>query len=270
MPIFVDRHDLTGLSAADVAEAHRRDLELQGDYGVNFMTYWFDPVRQSGFCLIDAPDAETARKVHEHAHGNMALDIVPVDLSAVEAFLGRIADPSAVSDGQHPLIEPAFRSIMFTDLVGSTEMTARLGDERSVEMVRAHDAIVRRALKDSAGREVKHTGDGIMAAFDSMLDALGCARAIQVGFETFNLASPEQLHVRIGLDAGEPVADSNDLFGQTVQKASRLCGIAGTDEVLVSSAFTEAAKSAFRLVFRANKTLKGFAKAEPVYALIWQ
>ena len=56
MPIFLDRHDIKGLTAADIAEAHRKDLEAQDKYGVRFLTYWFDQHRASGFCLIDAPD----------------------------------------------------------------------------------------------------------------------------------------------------------------------------------------------------------------------
>jgi hypothetical protein len=72
MPIFLDRHNLTGLSAADIAEAHRKDLEVQARYGVRFLTYWFDQERGTGFCLIDAPDAETAMQVHDEAHGDVA------------------------------------------------------------------------------------------------------------------------------------------------------------------------------------------------------
>lgn len=56
MPIFLDRHDLSGLTASDIAEAHRKDLEVQDQYGVRFLTYWFDETRGTGFCLIDAPD----------------------------------------------------------------------------------------------------------------------------------------------------------------------------------------------------------------------
>src|SRR5829696_6107097 len=106
---------------------------------------------------------------------------------------------------------------------------------RAVEMVRAHDAIVHRALKDRRGREVKHTGDGIMASFDDANAAVQCARAIQQAFDAFNLVSKEKLRVRIGLDVGEPVADSNDLFGATVQTAARLCQLAQADAILVSS-----------------------------------
>ena len=93
MPIFLDRHDLRGLTAADIAEAHRKDLEVQERYGVRFLTYWFDEARGTGFCLIDAPDIETAMRVHDEAHGDVAKDVIEVDLSAVEAFLGRVSDP---------------------------------------------------------------------------------------------------------------------------------------------------------------------------------
>ena len=80
MPIFLDRHDLKGLTAADIAEAHRQDLETQTRYGVRFLTYWFDEARGNGFCLIDAPDSETAMRVHHEAHGNVATDVIEVDL----------------------------------------------------------------------------------------------------------------------------------------------------------------------------------------------
>jgi hypothetical protein len=218
MPIFLDRHDLRGKTAADIAEAHRRDLEVQGRYGVHFLTYWFDPVHGNGFCLIDAPDIETAMRVHDEAHGDIARHVIEVDLSAVEAFLGRIADPPPGPEGV--AMDPALRAILFTDIVDSTGMTNRLGDARAVEMVRAHDALVRRALNETGGREVKHTGDGIMASFADTAAALACARAIQQAFAGFNLASREKLEVRIGIDVGEPIADSADLFGTTVPRGS--------------------------------------------------
>jgi hypothetical protein len=150
MPIYVDRHDLSGLTATDIAEAHRKDLEVQGRFGVRFLTYWFDDERKTGFCLIDAPDVETATQVHAEAHGAIPTDMVEVELSAVEAFRGRISDP--VDADKRPIDEPGYRAVMFTDIVGSTEMTAKLGDARAVEMIRAHDSLVRRALGDHDGR----------------------------------------------------------------------------------------------------------------------
>jgi len=157
-----------------------------------------------------------------------------------------------VGAGERVMADPAPRTIMFTD---STAMTTRLGDARAVEMIRAHDALVRRALKDKSGREVKHTGDGIMASFDDTTAAVACARAIQQAFDAFNLASSEKLSVRIGLDVGEPVADSNDLFGTTVQKAARLCQAAEPDAILVSKAVRDLVSLQCEMVELGSRTL---------------
>ncbi len=269
MPIYLDRHDLKGLTAADIAEAHRKDLEVQGRYGVRFLTYWFDDTRGTAFCLIEAPDIETAMRVHDEAHGEIARDVIEVDLSAVEAFLGRVSDPVPVGAGGGA-IGPALRTIMFTDIVDSTAMTERLGDARAVEMVRAHDAMVRRVLHDKGGREVKHTGDGIMAVFEDAAAAVDSACAIQQAFEAFNLASREKLQVRIGLDAGEPVADHNDLFGSTVQMAARLCQSAEPDTIVVSEAISGLVRDRFALADLGCLSLKGFAKPAEAFAVSWR
>jgi hypothetical protein len=80
MPIFMDRHDLRGSTAEQVAEAHRRDLEVQEKYGVKYTAYWYDEERGVGFCLVHAPDPATAERVHREAHGAIAHAIIPVDL----------------------------------------------------------------------------------------------------------------------------------------------------------------------------------------------
>lgn len=270
MPIFLDRHDLKGLSAVDIAAAHQKDLEVQDCYGVRFLTYWFDEQRGTGFCLIDAPDKETAMRVHHEAHGDVAVDIIDVDLSAVEAFLGRVADPVPAPDTTAARLDAAFRAVMFTDIVESTAMMERLGDERSVEMVRAHDAMVRRALEDNRGREVKHTGDGIMASFNDIDGAIRCARAIQAAFDTFNLASVEKLRVRIGIHAGEPLEDSNDLFGTTVNMAARICDKAEAETIVVSDLVRDLISDEFALVDIGFQALKGFAKPVSLYQVAWR
>lgn len=269
MPIFMDRHDLAGMSAEDLAQAHKMDLEIQDQFGVKFMTYWFDDDRKTGFCLIDAPDAETAKRVHAASHGNVPEDVIAVDISAVEAFLGRITTAAHPSNDGVGGQGSAFRAVMFTDIVGSTEMTARLGDEQSVEMVRAHDSIVRRSLKKLNGREIKHTGDGLMASFDETAQSIECARSIQKDFETFNKSSPEKLGLRIGLDAGEPVSDNSDLFGSTVQMAARLCAIAERDSIYVTNAVRAFAPGEVQVIERGSRDLKGFSQPIPVFEVVW-
>lgn len=271
MPIFMDRHDMGGATAENVAEAHRKDLAIQREYGVKYMTYWYDPERSTGFCLVDAPDAATAARVHREAHGNVASEIIAVDLAAVEAFLGRLGDPRSFSDATNPEMGTGLRAVMFTDIVGSTEMTARLGDAAALELVRVHDAFVRRGLTAHHGREVKHTGDGIMAAFDEVADAVRAAADIQRHFAFYNAKASEGLRVRIGIHAGEPVADHNDLFGATVQLASRLCSEAEAEGIIVSGLVRELSdEDAARFVALGERRLKGFADRTQVFRFEWR
>jgi class 3 adenylate cyclase len=260
MPIFLDRHDGEA-SAEDIAKAHVKDLEVQDKYGVKFLTYWHDAARRTAFCLVDAPDKETADKVHAEAHGHVANEMIGVDLSAVEAFLGRIQDPPSAKT--KPIDDPAYRAIMFTDMVGSTEMTAQLGDRMAVELLRAHDAIIRRCLRQNGGSEVKHLGDGIMASFADVPASVVCAMKIQEELASYNKISETPILVRIGIHAGEPVEESDDLFGSAVQMAARICDVAQTNAILVSSEVRDAC-TGVDLVFApvGSETLKGFS--EPV------
>jgi class 3 adenylate cyclase len=272
VPIFMDRHDMRGMRAADVASAHSRDLEVQEKHGCKYMAYWFDEERGAGFCLVDAPDAAAAERVHREAHGEIAHAIIPVDLAAVEAFLGRISDPRAVPDAAAPHVDAGLRAVMFTDIVGSTEMTARLGDAAALELVRTHDVLVRRGLEAHGGREVKHTGDGIMASCDEVANAVRAAADIQRGFAEFNAGASERLSVRIGIHAGEPVEDSRDLFGATVQLASRLCVQAEPNSIVVSKLVRELCpdEDAARFVALGAQQFKGFAKTTEVFRYEWR
>jgi len=271
MPIFMDRHDMRGNRAEDVAEAHRKDLEIQDRYGVKYLTYWFDEERGAGFCLVDAPDGATAERVHRESHGAIANAIIPVDLAAVEAFLGRIIDPREAPGAGAPAMDPGLRAVMFTDIVGSTEMTARLGDAAALELVRTHDALVRRGLEAHGGREVKHTGDGIMASFDKAPNAVRAAADIQRRFAAYNSEASERLRVRIGVHAGEPVEEHNDLFGATVQLASRLCSEAEADGIVVSGLVRDLCEEdRARFVALGERRLKGFAESTPVFQFEWR
>jgi class 3 adenylate cyclase len=269
MPIFMDRHDVWETTAADVAEAHRRDLEVQDRYGVKFLTYWFDQSRGTIFCLVDAPDKEAAQCVHREAHGHVAGEIVEVPLAAVEAFLGRVHDPAPAPGAAHSHMDAGHRAILFTDIVGSIEMTARLGDRMATEIIRAHDSIVRRCLAEHDGREVKHTGDGIMAVLPDSRRGVDCAIRIQREFRHYNQHSQEPLHVRIGLDSGEPVEDSNDLFGATVQLAARLCSEAAADQILVSETVRTEHGDATLFKAAEQRQLKGFAGTVGVVECVW-
>ena len=124
---------------------------------------------------------------------------------------------------------------MFTDLKDSTLMTTMYGDNKALHLLHIHNALTRNALRAHSGSEVKHTGDGIMASFKSVPNAVDCALSIQDAFNTHNLANPEEaLSVRIGISAGEPIEEDGDLFGSAVQMAARLCAQAEPNQILAA------------------------------------
>ena len=266
MAFFMDRHDLEGATAADVAAAHMSDLDAQKAHDVRFLSYWFDYDRQAAFCLVEAPDAEAAQAVHRHAHGQVANEILPVDPDEVQRFLGRVDDPLAGGRAA----ASAFRMILFTDLEGSTAMVQRLGDDGAMELLRRHDAIIREALGQHGGREVKHTGDGIMASFASVQSGLAAAVNIQRAFAAHAETDEAPMKVRIGLSAGEPVTEGQDLFGAAVQLAARLCNHAEPGSIVVSGVVRDLSiGKGFDFGPRRGAELKGFPEPIEVCELIW-
>ena len=145
--------------------------------------------------------------------------------SAAEQIVSFLFDADMDADHAHG----AFRTIMFTDLVSSTALTQRVGDEAAQQILNTHDTAVRDALDAHNGVEVKHTGDGIMAAFDSATDAARAARQIVAGLNQQNVA------VRIGLNAGEPIQRDGDLFGTAVQIAARVSDAADGSQILATA-----------------------------------
>lgn len=229
MPLYMDRHDLPDATAADVAVAHMRDLEVQDGFGVRFLTYWFEEDTGSGFCLVEGPDEQAVEAAHRAAHGLVPSNVIEVDQAVVRGFFGQL---NTHPPGE-PYTESAFRVIAFTDMVDSTRLTQQLGDRTAMRFLRVHDSVVRATLARFGGSEVKHTGDGIMAAFTSAFQAVSAAMQIQRALR--DEPAQGRPHVRIGVAAGEPVTEQDDLFGAAVQQAARLCASAPPDCIVVSS-----------------------------------
>lgn len=267
MPLFIDRHDLEGATAEGVAEAHLKDLDIQGRYGVKYVSYWFDEPTGAVFCFVDAPDRESCERVHIEAHGLAATNIIEVDAQAVTAFLGHV--------GAHPsgeaYTDSAFRTILFTDIAGSTQLTQQLGDVKVMEVLRAHDEIVRRALAASGGSEVKHTGDGIMASFPSVTHSIEAAIVIQRDLHIRNQDAEVPIDLRIGMAAGEPVTERDDLFGAAVQLAARICANADAGTIFVSTAVRElCVGKGFAFEARGAFELKGFDEPVSLFEVGWR
>jgi class 3 adenylate cyclase/pimeloyl-ACP methyl ester carboxylesterase len=193
-----------------------------------------------------------------------------VMVKAMYEFLGEGEHAPAARGA--PSREPGgLVTILFTDMEGSTSLTQRLGDAKAQEVLRTHNRIVRDALKAHTGSEIKHTGDGIMASFSSATRALECAIAIQRAFAEHNESAEEPIRVRIGLNAGEPVAEEADLFGTAVQLAARICAYAQPGEILAADVVQQlAAGKAFSFADKVEATLKGFEKPVRLHEVRWQ
>jgi len=190
-------------------------------------------------------------------------------LAAINEFLGD-GEPAPAGAEQHAA--GGFCTILFTDVEGSTALTERLGDAKAREVLRNHERIVREALRAHGGAEVKAMGDGFMASFSSATRALECAIAMQRAFAAHDDEHPETpIRVRIGLNAGEPVAEDQDLFGTAVQVAARVCAHAQPCQILASNVVQElAAGKGFAFSDQGEAALKGLDKPVRLYELHWQ
>ena len=205
--------------------------------------------------------------------------------SVIAEFLGDEVGPWP-SSGAEPPAPGAFRTVLFTDLVGSTSMMQRLGDDKGRAVLREHERITREALKAHGGTEVKTMGDGFMACFSSATGALECAVALQRAFAEWNadvgaaLAPPqgaassaptEAIRVRIGLNAGEPIAEDEDLFGTAVILAARIAAKAEGGEILASNVVRElVAGKGFLFSDRGDVVLRGFEDPVRLYEVRWE
>jgi len=198
-------------------------------------------------------------------------------LDAVGSFLGDDYSPAATATGSSPRVQ----TVLFTDLVEHTEMMQRLGDDRGRDVLRAHEQITRDVLKQHGGAEVKTTGDGFMASFDSVTRAVDCAIALQRAFAAHNetetigtepgAPTVEPLQVRVGLNAGEPIEEQGDLFGSAVILASRIAAKAAGGEILIPEPLRHLLSGkSYVYADRGETVLKGFDDAVRLYEVRWR
>jgi class 3 adenylate cyclase len=164
-------------------------------------------------------------------------------------------------------------TFLFTDLVGSTELLDSLGEDAAEDLRRTYFSLLRQAVADAGGEEVKNLGDGLMMVFSSPLAALRCSVAIQEAIAEHNRSTVQHgLRVRVGLHAGEPVRAENDFFGTAVVVAKRLCDQAEGGQILASGLVADLAGSrgGYRFASLGPLTLKGLASPVPTVALEWQ
>jgi adenylate cyclase len=164
-------------------------------------------------------------------------------------------------------------TIVFSDIVSSTERATALGDVAWMEVLAAHNEIVRRNVEAWRGSVVKTQGDGFMLTFPGVRRALSCMIAIQRDLRELSTQREEfALRIRVGVHTGEAMVSGDDLFGRHVMMAARIAGVADGDEILVSAVVREIASSRGDLKFGEERvvTLKGLGEEQRVYPVLWE
>ncbi len=254
MPIYMDVHIVPGVKARDVAGAHREDLLHQEEYGCTCMTYWIDEGRESVFCLIEAPSKEAVIEMHNKAHGLIPHRIIEVNSTVVESFLGRVYDPAEAETSEEGLKifnDPSYRILLLTKTTDPVLLHYKLGTEKAHELLNAHNRFIRKNLALHGGREVENGGSGFIISFTSAARAVSCALAIQ---EEIPVADADTIGFRMSINCGEPVQNSDKLFGDTLQLAECMCAIAKYFQVAMASSVKELV-SKDQLQYRKNHFL---------------
>jgi class 3 adenylate cyclase len=256
------------------------------------------PLQNAQQLAAAIPDARLVTIEGSH-HPVYVGDVDPI-ITALNAFLEEDPETRRKSHATATREIPrGLRTVLFTDLVGHTEMMSRLGDERGREVLREHERITREVLKAHAGTEVKTMGDGFMASFGSVTKAVECAVALQRAIDVRNrgvgaqhtgqrddiskkndvtdfdddphVARAAPLRVRVGLNAGEPIEEDGDLFGATVILASRIAARAEGGEILVADTVRGLCSGkGFLFADRGEFVAKGFEEPVRVYEVRWR
>jgi DNA-binding NarL/FixJ family response regulator len=255
------------MPGVDGLEATKRivhDARLDGVRVVILTTfdvdeYVFEALRvgASGFLVKDTNPGELLQGVRAVARGDALLS-PGVTRRLISAFAdrGEHALPAGTDEGR------VLATVMFSDIVASTECAAAIGDRRWREVLDRHDELIRRELARHGGREIKMTGDGFLGLFDGPARAIRCAVAIREALRA------EGIEVRIGLHSGEVQLRGNDVGGIAVNLGARVAGTAEPGEVVVTSTVRDlVAGSGIAFVDRGEHSMKGVPDSWHLFAI---
>lgn len=239
MPLFMDFHKGLSTSAEEVKKAHIADEAVQSKYGVIYHQFWINEEEGTVFCLMEGPDKESCAAVHREAHGNMACSIVEVNPGWYKLFMGtgHVIEHGLVKhrDGT---TDPGIRNIVVINIQkvssgtnGSNHWPLKTPDKAK--------QITLSILSRYNGREVNWLHDNsLMSVFDSSVDAVQCALQIQKAFlDNFDGSQnhEENISLKLGVSAGQPVTEEGDFFSEATTLARRLCSVAIQNELLIST-----------------------------------
>lgn len=236
MPLFMDLHIITGITAKGVAEAHVLDLNIQEEFQCSCMTYWIDEANNCAFCLIEAPNETAVRELHKRSHGLLPHHIIQVNQQTVKSFLGRLYDPEVpgVQENQIKIFnDPAYRNLVFIDITDPVLLENQYSPEKIRPLLHRFFA----GIKENSSRlegEIAEHGEEInsILCFASSTHAHTCA------LEIANVLTAEEkviLGLKISLNSGLPVSSSERIFGETIEFGKRLLYASVSSRIVVAN-----------------------------------
>lgn len=200
-------------------------------------------------------------------NGELAKEAARAAIGLVESLAGRAASrpttPIKVAPGRQWVV------VMFTDLVASTELAERLGDATWHEILANHRQLVRGCVQEHGGTEVSTQGDGFLVRFDTPDAAVACAVGLHRQMNAARDGGAFVPELRVGIHAGEAMADDNDLVGRVINLASRVSDAAEPGEILVTEPVADHLLPGVALADRGLRSLKGFEQPRHLLAVLW-
>ena len=235
MPIYMDRHDVSDAVTAEiVAHIHQEDLKIQDQFGCRGLTYWFDEKRKTAFCLIEAPDKNAIIKMHDHAHGEIPHQVIEVDKTIVESFLGRIEDPEKAQNTSLNIInDPAFRTIMVISFTQNSFKNHSI--KLFTKELQSYKKQVFENVKLYNGYVVLQKENELLVSFKLVSKAVLCAFKIKKNFDDFQMQNQVgKTDLKVCLNCGTPVTEKKSIFEDTIRLADRMKYVSKR-EIIVSS-----------------------------------
>lgn len=265
MPIYMDRHDVSKeVTAEMVAELHQKDLKIQHQFKCRGLTYWFDENRNTAFCLIEAPNETAIVNMHKKAHGKVPHQVIEVEPSIVESFLGRIEDPEKAKNTQLNIInDPAFRVILLVGLGGS-----RLENKKTLSLYSSnwnHKKLAVEIADEFEGSVVTQKGDCLLISFKSVSKAVFYALKMQAKFhDSINEKKKGAVGIKISINAGVPVNWEKSIFEDTIKFAERMFHFIHA-EVIVSHEIKDLYKSENQNKFIESKGILALTQSDEIF-----
>ncbi len=235
MPIYMDYHIMDKVTIEKVKESHMIDLKIQEKHNVKYLQFWINEEAGTVFCLIEGPNPEACANVHREAHGNVACNIVEVESTNLQAFMGKEnhVDHGIVyyNNGE---IDSGFRFIMVLDIIEETRSENNL-NLKSLKLPTIQRKVALEKIEKFEGNEIKNlSDDSIIAVFNNPNSALKCVSEIHKEFLSKTINSEWNIEFRIGLNEGQPLTTDNGFFEEATDYCRHLSLIANNQEVIVS------------------------------------